>query len=195
MISLLLHIIHLFVVAFCFLLSILFIVRALSSRKKKMAFAVYCALSTIFIIATCFLWKIDFAGGETTDRSKAIGAFESNFGFKPPSSIKEIKIKNYSMYDASVHWMAFSYDSVIFHRILNHDQPLDTAFRGTQKYSELKISLTESCENCPDWLQLPNIYTDKIFLKKNFLSHSSSEYFLWVNTKERMVYLEVSYFD
>lgn len=122
-------------------------------------------------------------------------AFIDNFGFPPPDSVTEIKVKNYDMYDASAHWMAFTYDPIVFNKILSHDQPLDTAFIGTQKYDEIDLSLKKGCANCPGWLGLPNPNTPKIFFKKDFLNHSSSEYYLWVDTKEKMVYLEVSYFD
>jgi len=99
------------------------------------------------------------------------------------------------MYDASAHWMAFTYDSVVFKKILNHDQPLDTSYIGTQKYGEISSSLKQGCANCPKWLELPNSNTTKIFFKKDFLRHSSSEYYLWVDSKKKMVFLEVSYFD
>ena len=183
------------ILAVCFLLSVLFIVLAIVWRRKKTSFKVYISLSVVFIIATFFLYTNDLVSGETTDREKATGAFVDNFGFRPPDSVTEIKLKNYDMYDASAHWMAFTYDSIIFSKILTHDQPLDTAFIGTQKYGEINLSLKQGCANCPDWLELPNPNTPKIFFKKDFLNHSSSEYYLWVDTKEKMVYLEVSYFD
>ena len=132
---------------------------------------------------------------ETTNRAKSVDAFEDNFGFNPPESIKEIKHKNFSMRDAVAHWMAFTYDSISFNKILAHDQPLETAYIGSTKYDEINLLLKEGCENCPDWLELPNANTSKIYFKKDFLSHSSSEYYLWVDSKEKMVYLEVSYFD
>jgi hypothetical protein len=164
-------------------------------RKKKTSFKVYISLSAVFLTATFFLYTNDLVSGETTDREKAVGAFVDNFGFKPPDSVTEIKIKNYEMYDACAHWMAFTYDSGVFNKILAHDQPLDTANLGTQKYSEINSSLKQGCANCPDWLELPNINTSKIYFKNNFLNHSSSDYYLWVDSKEKMVYLEVSYFD
>lgn len=144
-------------------------------------------ISVAFVLLSC--------SAETTDREKSIGAFQDNFGFTPPESVKEIWHKNFSMRDAFAHWMAFTYDSIVFNKILTHDQPLDTAFIGTTKYGEINLSLKEGCANCPDWLELPNVNTSKIYFKKDFLNHSSSEYYLWVDSKEKMVYLEVSYFD
>jgi energy-coupling factor transporter transmembrane protein EcfT len=195
LITLLLYTIYLIVLIACCILSILFIVLAIVRRKKKTRLIVCSTLATFFIIATYFLWTIDVLSAETTDREKATVAFEENFGFKPPNSIKEIKLKNYNIYDASAHWMTFTYDSVVFNKILSHDQPLEIAYLGTQKYREINSSLKQGCANCPDWLELPNSNTSKIFFKKDFLQHSSSEYYLWINPIERRVYLEVSYFD
>lgn len=141
----------------------------------------------VFVLISC--------SAETTDREKSVGAFVDNFGFTPPESVKEIWHKNYSIRDDFAHWMAFTYDSIAFNKILAHDQPLDTAYFGTAKYDEINLSLKEGCANCPDWLELPNVNTYKIYFKQDFLRHSSSEYYLWVDSKEKMVYLEVSYFD
>jgi len=143
--------------------------------------------ATAIILISC--------AAETTDREKSVGAFEDNFGFKPPESIKEIKHKNFTMGDAFAHWMTFTYDSIVFNKILTHDQPLNTAYIGTTKYGEINLSLKEGCANCPDWLKLPNVNTSKIYFKNGFLNHSSSEYYLWIDSKEKMVYLEVSHFD
>ena len=195
MISLALYTFYLLVLIACCLLSIVFIVLAIARRKNKIRLVVFSILAIVFIIATYFFSTNDLVSVETTDREKAAPAFEENFGFKPPNSIKEIKLKNYSMYDDSAHWMAFTYDSIVFNKILSHDQPLVTACFGTQKYREINLSLKERCANCPDWLELPSDNTSKIFFKKGFLRHSSSEYYLWVNLIEKRVYLEVSYFD
>ena len=195
MISLFIYIIYLVVLVFCCVLSILFIVLAISRRKRKSRLAVFAALATVCILVSYFLWKIDLIGAETSDREKATVAFKENFGFEAPNSIKEIRVKNYFMYDASAHWMVFTYDSIVFNKILRHDQPLNIAYSGTQKYKEIDLSLKQGCTNCPSWLELPGNNTSKIFFKKNFLQHSSSEYYLWVNRNEKKVYLEVSYFD
>lgn len=143
--------------------------------------------TTAVILTSC--------GAETSDREKSAGAFEDNFGFKPPESVKEIKHKNYIIYDSFVHWMAFTYDSVVFNKILVHDQPLDTAYVNTPEYNEMTQALEKGCANCPNWFKLPSTNTSRIYFKKDFLKHTSSEYHLWVDVSEKMVYLEVSYFD
>ena len=195
MITLILTLLKLAALAICLFLSVICIFLAMTRRKQKKAFVFHFILATVFLVAAYIFLKVDFTAAETTDREEAAGAFESNFGFIPPGSVKEIKLKNFSIYDGSAHWMAFSYDSIVFKKILDHDQPLSTAFNGTQKFSELLTSLEQSCGNCPGWLRLPHANTNKIFYKENFLRHSRSEYYLWVNSKEKMVYLEVSYSD
>lgn len=179
----------------CLLLSVLFIVVAARWRKRKLRFLVSGALSISFLVATYLVFRADFTGAETTNREEAAGAFESDFGFQPPASVKEIRVKNYNIYDASAHWMSFTYDPVVIKKIVDHDQPLTIALSGTEKFRELQTSLRKGCENCPGWLQLPDENTDRVFYKKDFLRHSSSEYYLWVNSKLGMAYLQVSYFD
>jgi hypothetical protein len=44
---------------------------------------------------------------ESQDREELVYSFEDNFGFKPPNSLKEIKLKNWVLRDATVHWMGF----------------------------------------------------------------------------------------
>ena len=195
LITLLLEIIRLIIiVAFC-TLSVVSLIRALVLRKKRSQLIAYSASAIFCTIATIFIWKIDIAGKETTNREYAAGAFEDNFGFRPPDSVKEIKVKNYNMRDAFAHWMAFTYDSAAVTKILRRDSPLDSAYFGSNAYQEIRLSLHEGCANCPGRLKLPDSNTSKIFFKKGFLKHSASEYYLWVNSKEKMVFLEVSYFD
>ena len=194
MITLILGIIYLIVLIVCCILSLLFIALAIVWRKKKTRVAIFSTLGTVFIIATYFVWTNNPLIAETTDREKGAVVFEEDFGFKPPNAIKEIKVKNYTIYDSSVHWIAFTYDPTAFNKVVRHDAPLDIAYLGTQKYREIDSTLKDGCGNCPGWLELPNNNAPKIFFKKDFLKDNSSEYYLWADTAEKMVYLEVSYF-
>jgi hypothetical protein len=191
----LLYIIQLIAIILFCLLTLLFFILAIVKRKKQIPFIVYVSLAVIFLVALFLTWRIDLFGAETSDREKSIGAFEDNFGFKPPDSIKEIKHKNSRIYDTDTHWMAFTYDSIVLAKILIHDQPLDTAWIDTQKYIEINLALKKGAANGPDWLEQPKTNTPIIYFKENFLKASYSEYQLWVDKKEKMVYLHVSYFD
>ena len=195
MIQGLLYIIQLVAIVVFFLLTLLFATLAIVKRKKKTPFIVYVSLTAVFLIALFFTWRIDLFTAEASDREKSVGAFEDNFGFEPPNSVKEIKHKNLSIYDTDAHWMTFTYDSVVLDKILIHDQPLDTAYLGTPKYGEINFALRQGCANCPDWFELPNTNTPRIYFKENFLQASFSEYQLWVDKKEKMIYLHVYYFN
>lgn len=195
MITLFLSILQIILLLAGILIFILFFAIAIIRKKKERPFKTYLTLSIVFFIVTLYLWRTDFIGYETTDTKEAILAFENNFGFKPPESVRELKLKDYCMYDACAQWMAFTFDSVVLNKILEHDQGLDTAVKGTPTYYKISTALQQGCANCPDWMELPNSNTPKLFYKKNFLNHASSEYYLWIDTKEKMVYLEVSYFD
>lgn len=194
MISLFILIIYLFILLGCCYLAILSLVRAINKRTQARSI-LYFISALAFTIAAYFLWKIDVLGTETTDREEASQAFRENFGFAPPNGVKEIKVKNFVLYDASAHWMAFTYDSTVLNKILKHDQPLNISTFGTKEYRQVADSLKKGCANCPGWLILPNSYTPKIYSKRNFLQHNYSTYNLWIDTAQKMVYLEVSYFD
>lgn len=155
----------------------------------------YTILSIVFAVITFILWNIDLSGSESSDRNDTSAAFQSNFGFPPPPSVEEINVKNFFLHDASVHWMRFTYDEAVWNQILRHDQPLDTAERGSAFYGERMIELRQSLTNAPGWWNLPSIDVPFIFYKKNFLNHSFSDYHLWADPKKRLVYLQVSYFD
>ena len=75
-------------------------------------------------------------------------SFEDNFGFKPPSSVKEIKLKNWGYYNTSVHWIAFTYDPIVLNKILVHDQPLDIALKNSFEFSGI-IEEIQNCVNNP----------------------------------------------
>ena len=131
---------------------------------------------------------------ESEDREKLISSFQDNFGFKPPSSVEKIKLKNWGLYDTDVHWMAFTYDSIVMEKIIAHDQPLDIAFKNSSEFNHIIEEIKKSVNN-PKWLELPNAGTERIYLKKDFLDHTFSEYYLWTNNESRMTYLFVHYFD
>jgi hypothetical protein len=190
-----LYIIQLIVIAVLFFLTAIFVVRAIVKRENQKQVKVYVSLSVVCIIITLYIWNIDLFSAETENREKARTAFENNFGFAAPDVIREIKLKNFGMYDSNVHWMAFTYDSIVFNKILVHDQPLDTAYSNTPKYIEIVSELKSNCANCPDWLELPNTNAAAIYFKKDLMKHSSSDYYLWVDAARRMTYLRISYFD
>ena len=195
MIQIALYILQLIAIASLGIFTITFIVFVIIKWQKKTQAAVFAFTSVVFFLATLFVWNIDLFAAESENRDETIAAFESNFGFNPPSSVKEIKVKNFGIHDSDVHWMAFTYESTVFKKVLSHDQPLQIAEKNTQKYNELLGNLKKGCANCPSWLKLPDNDTSRIYFKKDFLDKTFSEYYLWVDSKEEMVYLEVSYFD
>jgi hypothetical protein len=131
---------------------------------------------------------------ESQDRAELISSFENNFGFKPPNSVKQIKLRNWSLYDATAHWMAFTYDSGVLSRIIAHDQPLKIASGNTFEFLEIVKEIQKNAHN-PGWLHLPGAGTDRIYYKKNFLDHTFSEYYLWTGKENEMTFLYVHYFD
>ena len=132
---------------------------------------------------------------ESSDREECAPAFESNFGFPPPSSIKEIALKNLAFRDGSVHWMTFNYDAEVFKKIIKHDSPLLTALSNTAEHASIIKELSKDNHNTPAWFSCPKTDTKVIFYKKDFLDHTFSEYYLWMEPKSKMVFLYVHYFD
>jgi hypothetical protein len=144
----------------------------------------------IILISNLFIGCISLT--ESKNREELISAFENNFGFKPPKSVKEIKEKRYGIYDTAVYWMSFTYDSIVYKKILAHDQPLQIAYKNTTEFNEASKEISESV-NSPNWFKLPKFTTEKIHYKKNFLKHTFSEYYIWTNKKTTFLY--VHYFD
>jgi len=195
MIQVLLYVIQLVVIAFLGIASVVFIILAIVRRTAGWQFRIYIAISIICVIGTVVVSTVDLFAAETTDREMSLDAFKSNFGFAPPSSVEKIMHKNFGIYDSDIHWMGFTYDSTVMVKILAHDQPLLTAERGTPMFNEIANELKQGCNNCPDWLELPDDNSARIYYKKDFLNHTSSDYYLWVDTERRMVFLRVSHFD
>ena len=168
---------------------------ALRRWRKKRPFYLFAGLAVLAALMAYGVWNYSLTSAESADRAELVEAFHSNFGFYPPESVKEIKVKNIFIYDASGHWMAFTYDPVVFDRVLAHDQPLSTAIAGTREFDTIIKDAYLKNQNRPDWAVTPDGRASKIFFKKDFLDHTFSEYYLWVDSTEAMVHLHVSYFD
>lgn len=74
---------------------------------------------------------------ESQDRDKLISSFVDNSGFKPPASVKEIKIKNRGVYDALAHCMAFTYVAAVWSRIIANDESLKTVSHNSPAFSAI----------------------------------------------------------
>ena len=158
------------------------------SRKRTHLLRILGIYSFLALFISC--------GGsyESENREKLIPSFKDNFGFEPPKSVKEIKLKNWGLYDTDVHWMAFTYDPVVMKKIIEHDQPLEIALYNTSEFVAIKEEIRESVNN-PKWLELPDKNTKRIFYKKDFIERKTfSEYYLWTNTESEMTYLFVHSF-
>lgn len=131
---------------------------------------------------------------ESQNREKLESYFEDNFGFKPPESVRKIKLKNRGYFDFQVHYMSFTYDSNVLEKIIAHDQPLNITESNNVKFGII-IEELEKDANPPSWLDLPNKNVDRIYYKNDFLDHTFSEYYLWTNKETEMTYLYIHFFD
>ncbi|MBL7940034.1 MAG: hypothetical protein JNL43_11800 [Flavobacteriales bacterium] len=163
--------------------------------RGKRPFYLLSGLAVLAALLAYGVWSYSLTSAESTDRTELVEAFHSNFGFYPPESVKEIKVKNVFIYDASGHWMAFTYDPAVFDRVMAHDQPLQIADAGTREFDTIIKDAYLKNQNRPDWAGTPDGRASRIFFKKDFLDHTFSEYYLWVDSTEAMVHLHVSYFD
>ncbi len=148
-------------------------------------------LGTLIIVFTL----ISCGGSyESENREKLISSFEDNFGFQPPNSVEEIKLKNWGLYDTDVHWMAFTYDSSVMEKVIAHEQPLNIALNNSSEFKQIIESIKENVHN-PKWIELPNDNTKQIYYKKDFIEEKTySEYYLWINLESKMTYLFVHSF-
>ena len=147
---------------------------------------IYLNILTLFLCSSCAY--------ESKNREKLISSFEDNFGFKPPESIKKIKLKNRGYFDFQVQYLLFTYDSNVLEKIIAHDQPLNIAESNNAKFGVI-IENLEKDASPPSWFDLPNKNVDRIYYKNDFLDHTFSEYYLWINKETEMTYLYVHFFD
>jgi hypothetical protein len=175
--------------------AITFIVIAIMRWRKKRPYYLFAGIAVAAALLAYGVWSYSLTSAESTDRAELVQAFHSNFGFDPPETVKEIKVKNVFIYDASGHWMAFTYDPEVFKRIVAHDQPLRTVAGGTAEFNHIVKDAYLKNQNRPEWAVSPEGRTRKVLFKKDFLDHTFSEYYLWVDSTEAMVHLHVSYFD
>lgn len=89
---------------------------------------------------------------ESQNREKLESSFEDNFGFKPPESVKEIKLKNRGYFDFQVHYMSFTYDSNVLEKIIAHDQPLNIAESNNIKFGNIVEELKKMRVHQVGWI-------------------------------------------
>lgn len=154
--------------------------------KSLKAYQIFLTLLVFLISYSCAF--------ESENREKLVSTFEDNFGFKPPESIKEIKLKNRGYFDFQVHYMSFTYDISVLEKIIVHDQPLNVAESNNVKFGIIIEDLKKD-PNHPKWFDIPDKNVNQIYYKTDFLDHTFSEYYLWTNKKTEMTYLYVHYFD
>ena len=193
MIIIFLLIIKLIVIGVLSIISIVFLGICLAKWKNQRNYKVPLSLFIVFGLLSLMVFNTDLTSAESTDREDSVPAFQSNFGFEPPQTVEEIKLKNFALYDASVHWMSFTYDSSVFEAIIIHDQPLLIARPNSNEHSDIMMQFSDKNPNAPDWFVVPSSNSTTIYYKKDFLNHSFSEYYLWHT--DDMVYLMVHYFD
>lgn len=194
MIQILLGLLQLLATGFFGLLAVVSLMLALVRWRRGQKPFLLATFAVGAGVLALFIWSFDIFTAETTDRQKAAEAFHSNFGFHPPSSVRDIKVKNIAIYDAVGHYMAFTYEDWVFYDVLVHDHPLQKANAGSPEFNEIHDHYLKDA-NRPDWAVLPTGRTNVILYKKDFMRHSYSDYYLWVDTVENMVHLRVSYFD
>ncbi len=90
--------------------------------------------------------------------------------------------------------MAFTYDSIVFNKIIIHDQPLEVSIKNSKDFINISKEI-EGTWNNPKWFELPKVGVEKIYYKKDFLNHTFSEYYLWINEETQITFLYVHYFD
>lgn len=154
----------------------------------------YFLITTVCVALMVYLWNLNLFSTESTNREDLIPAFESNFGFLPPEEVEEIKLKNYVIYDSDAHWMSFTYDSMVFDRILEHDQPLKLLGQDSVGFESVVNELASN-QNNPPWFLVNSRNTNKVYLKEDFLNSTRSEYYLWVDSENNMVNLFVGSSD
>lgn len=194
MIQILLGILQLLATGFLGVLAIILSVVALVRWRRGRKPFLLAAFAVGAGVLALVIWSFDLFTSETTDRQKGSKAFYSNFGFHPPSSVRDIKVKNIAVYDAVGHYMSFTYEDWVFAEVLAHDQPLQTTTAESREFQEIHDHY-EKDRNRPRWAVPPRGRTAVIHYKRDFMHHTSSDYYLWVDTVEHMVHLRVSYFD
>ncbi len=175
------------------MVSIIFLISTIIKWKKKNSFRLSFGLFMAFGLFALLTFNIDLTSAEFTTREDSIGAFKDNFGFEPPETVENIKHKNFALYDASAHWMSFTYDSIVFEKIRLQDQPLSIADPNTNEHSQIINEFSRENPNAPEWWISPTSITGTIYYKKDFLNHTFSEYYLYRSGD--MIHLMVHYFD
>lgn len=150
-------------------------------------------LLTIFAV----LIMLQGCGGsaESSDREECAPAFERLLGITPPPSIKEIRHNYFVLYDAVAHWMHFTNDVTTIQSIMEKDSLLQVAPMGSSKHSEIVNYFKKKNPNTPSWFIKPERNTSTIYFKEDYMNHTFSELFLWVDKESNIAVLHVHYFD
>jgi hypothetical protein len=99
MVQLFLSILRLVALGFLFVVGLLLLFAAIKNWHNRNRKIIYSALTIVCVCILAYVWSTDLFSYESTNRDKCATAFEDNFGFEPPESIKEINLKNYRIYE------------------------------------------------------------------------------------------------
>ncbi|MFK7746958.1 MAG: hypothetical protein AB8B65_01075, partial [Kordia sp.] len=92
---------------------------------------------------------------EPKSKQQLAEAFEANFGFKPPKSIKEIKFQQREIYDTTIIWLAFTNDLIVLEKILRKDESLQVMTKKTPIFHYTIENIKETY-NIPKWFKFPS---------------------------------------
>jgi hypothetical protein len=132
---------------------------------------------------------------ESDDRDECAPAFKRLVGFTPPSSIKEIRHGYFVFRDGVVDWMEFTYDKEVMELLFKHDTALRIATSDTEAHNAILKRYEKENPNAPSWFIPPDRNTSPIYHKEDFLDHTFSEYYLWIDHEAKKVVLHIHYFD
>jgi hypothetical protein len=175
--------------------SIIALRRTIRNWKQRKGKYIFLPLTVLSVGIFVYVFNIGIFEAESTDRDELVGAFEYDFGFPPPPSVEEIKVKNLTISDAVAHWMAFTYDSLVLVKIVENDAAILVGERNSPEFIEAFDELHRENPNYAQWFKAPTDNVDKIYYKKDFMEHSYSRYYLYADKETNMIYLEISFFD
>ena len=132
---------------------------------------------------------------ESDDRDECAPAFKKLLCFTPPTTVTEIRHGYFYLRDADAHWMTFTNDPNALKTLANHDMELRLATQDREKHKEIVAYFKKESPNRPEWFLTPDEETGTIYYKEDYLDHTFSEFFLWIDEKTDKVFLHVHYFD
>jgi hypothetical protein len=145
----------------------------------------------LFVTLSCIMLLCGCCGSsEPKKRSELEREFQAEFGFGPPSAVRELRCKIVRVGDTWGKWLLFTHDESTHQRIVTNGFTAADALNSSDTLWHQ--DLTSQNPNAPDWWSTPGANQVRIYYKEGHPKDFAGFIYLWIDDTNKRVYANSS---